>query len=85
MVRTMKGQMSAINFAALFVVELMFLSLLPVLLTFIQSTVVTIQAGTPNEFTQWLIVIIEMLPFAIQIMIILTGIWIAMPHSQQGG
>lgn len=85
MVRTMKGQMSAINFAALFVVELMFLATLPVLLSFIQSTIVTIQAGTPNEFTPWLIVIIEMLPFAIQFMIILTGIWIAMPHSQQGG
>ena len=81
---TMKGQMSFINFCALLVVEFMFLAILPVILSISQATVIGIQTGPQTEFTPWLVTIIQMLPFAIQFMIIVTGFWIAIPR-QQGG
>ena len=80
----MKGQMSAINYVALFVVQLMYFASLPVLLSVSNTTIIGLQMGTQNEFTNWMIVTIQLLPFAIELMIILTGFWIAIPR-QQGG
>ena len=81
---SMKGQLSFINFIALFVVQFMYFAILPVVTSISNTTIVGLQMGPQNEFTTWLIVLIEILPFAIELMIILTGFWIAMPR-QQGG
>lgn len=80
--RYMKGQMTVINLAGLFVAFIMYLALMPVLNSFIDTTVTTLQSGTQTDFTSMIITVLHLTPFAILVMLIVTGFYFAMPRQQ---
>jgi hypothetical protein len=89
---TMKGQITMINLVILFVTFVMAMTLLPVLQNISVGVEACMMATTPSlacpeasgptSMTTATIAIINLIPFAIVLMILLTGFYFAIPRRE---
>ncbi|MDD3906479.1 MAG: hypothetical protein PHS46_08185 [Candidatus Omnitrophica bacterium] len=80
----MKGQVTFINLMALLVTIFVYFTLMPVLNAFIDPLVTDLEAN-PTQFTTAEVLVIEMLPFLILFMIVLSGFNMAIPRREGYG
>lgn len=80
----MKGQITIVNLIAVLLTIFVYFAMLPILNTFIDNTVVSLQ-NNPNEYTDMQITLMYMLPFVMLLMIILSGLNMAIPRREGFG
>lgn len=80
----MKGQVTFINLLAIVVTIIVYMALLPVINNFIDNTVVDLEAS-PNEYTTIQVALLYLTPFLILLMIILSGLNMAIPRREGFG
>lgn len=78
-----RGQITLVNFLALFITFLLYLALMPVLTPIIDSTVASISV-TPNQYTPIIAAMMYLIPAFILLFLVLTGLNYAIPQQQQG-
>lgn len=76
---TLKGQMTLVTLIALLLTLLVYMTLLPVLNPFIESTVTYLEAD-PNEMTDMIIMVLRLVPFVMLLAIILSALQYAIPR-----
>jgi len=81
--KTYKGQVSLVNLIALVVTVFVYAILVPVMQPTLDACIASLNA-TPNDMTPAIVVLIQLTPFFILLMIVLTGFNWAMPRQQQG-
>lgn len=80
----MKGQITFINLIAIVVTIIVYAALLPVINTFIDTTVAELLLS-PNEYTTVLISMLYLVPFLLLLMIVLSGLNMAIPRREGFG
>ena len=80
----MKGQVTIINMLMLVMTFIAYFALLPVLMQFIADTTVQLQIE-PTSMTPAIIMLLNLIPFLIPCMIIITGFIYAIPRREGFG
>ena len=83
MSKTMRGQTTLVNLLGLLVVLFMLFVFLPIIGT-MSDTAITELSVTPNSYTPYYIALIRIIPLALIVSVILTGIYYAIPRPQVG-
>jgi hypothetical protein len=78
-----KGQVTLVNLIALVVTVFVYAVLAPVLQPQLDTCIAALSV-TPNAMTPAIVVLIQLTPFFLLLMIVLTGFNWAMPRQQQG-
>jgi len=79
--KTQKGQITLVNFLAIFVTFILYMILVPVLTPMIETLVVQL-SGTPNEVTPAIIMLLRLMPFVLLLAIVLTTFNYAIPRRE---
>jgi uncharacterized BrkB/YihY/UPF0761 family membrane protein len=76
-----KGQTTLVNLLGLLVVLFMLFVFLPIIGTMSDTTVAAMSI-TPNDYTPYYIALIRIIPLALIVSVILTGIYYAVPRRE---
>jgi uncharacterized BrkB/YihY/UPF0761 family membrane protein len=79
--KTMRGQTTLINLLGLLVVLFMLFVFLPIIGT-MSDTAIAELSITPNSYTPYYIALIRIIPLALIVSVILTGIYYAVPRRE---
>jgi hypothetical protein len=77
----MKGQLGIINLFELLISFIIFMYMLPVINPVIAQTVASANAA-PTEFTPLLVMLLDLIPFAVLVMLVISGFHYAIPRIQ---
>jgi len=80
----MKGQVTFINLIAIAVTLIVYMAILPVINSFIDTTVSDLLLS-PNQYTTVLVAMLYLVPFLLLLMIILSGLNMAIPRREGFG
>ncbi len=81
MVRTLKGQITLVNFLAIFVTFILYMVLVPVLNPMIDTLVVSLESD-PNDITPAIVMLLRIMPFVLLLGIVLTTFNYAIPRRE---
>ena len=79
--KTMRGQTTLVNLLGLLVVLFMLFVFLPIIGT-MSDTAIAELSVTPNSYTPYYIALIRIIPLALIVSVILTGIYYAVPRRE---
>ncbi len=77
----MKGQTTIVNLLMLLMTFIAYFAMLPMLMQIISDTVIQLQAN-PTTMTSAIIMLLNLIPFLIPCMIIITGFIYAIPNRE---